>query len=338
MATIAAANALKRHLGEHLDWHGARLMFLAQFLLALFEVKTVNLAQVATALSGRAEIASNYKRLQRFFRHFTIDQASIARLVIHCLPVGERWYLSLDRTNWQFGKTEINILVLGVVYQGTAFPLFWHVLGKAGNSNAQERIALMNRYLDTFSSNSIQALLADREFIGKVWLSYLHQQSIPFRMRLKANLKITNHHGVQIPLRRLFPNGEINQFRCLEGQRFLGGVPVFISGCWLDNDETLFIASNAEPETALDDYAKRWGIETLFGSLKTRGFGFEDTHLRDPDRISKLVALLTIAFAWAHRTGEWRNEIKPIPIKRFKKKLAGRSTRSSATVSISSAS
>ncbi|MBK9187173.1 MAG: hypothetical protein IPM78_13400 [Moraxellaceae bacterium] len=30
------------------------------------------------------------------------------------------YYLALDRTNWQWGKTDINFLTLAVVYQGVA--------------------------------------------------------------------------------------------------------------------------------------------------------------------------------------------------------------------------
>lgn len=34
---------LKAVLAEHLPWHGARIGFLAQFLLALLKVRSVNL-------------------------------------------------------------------------------------------------------------------------------------------------------------------------------------------------------------------------------------------------------------------------------------------------------
>lgn len=54
------------------------------------------------------------------------------------------WYLTLDRTHWQFGKTEINFLVLGVAHQGMALPVMWTVLDKAGNSDTEERTALLN--------------------------------------------------------------------------------------------------------------------------------------------------------------------------------------------------
>jgi hypothetical protein len=123
---------LKAALAEHLNWHGARLSFLAHFLLALIKVRSVNLAELATGFGGKAQVASHYKRLQRFFRSFILDYNVLARLLIRLVPVGEGpWYLTLDRTNWQFGKADLNLLVLGIAYQGIALPLVWTVLDKA---------------------------------------------------------------------------------------------------------------------------------------------------------------------------------------------------------------
>jgi hypothetical protein len=44
-------NLLRDTLKPHLPWHGARLNFLALFLIALIRVKTVNLAQLARLIS-----------------------------------------------------------------------------------------------------------------------------------------------------------------------------------------------------------------------------------------------------------------------------------------------
>ena len=49
--------------------HRARVTCLAALVIALFKVKTVNLAQLATAFPGPADIDSHYRRLQRFFKH-----------------------------------------------------------------------------------------------------------------------------------------------------------------------------------------------------------------------------------------------------------------------------
>lgn len=94
------------------------------------------------------------------------------------------------------------------------------------------------------------------------------------------------------------------------------GHELFISGLLLPDGEYLIVVTNDAPQTAIDDYKKRWGIETLFGCLKTRGFNFESTHMAKPERIGKLVALLAIAFCWCHITGEWLNSQKTIKIKK----------------------
>jgi hypothetical protein len=40
-----------------------------------------------------------------------------------------------------------NVLTLGVVHHGVAFPLVWIMLDKKGNSNTRERCELWNRFL-----------------------------------------------------------------------------------------------------------------------------------------------------------------------------------------------
>jgi IS4 transposase len=51
-------------------------------------------------------------------------------------------------------------------------------------------------------------------------------------------------------------------------------------------------------------YRRRWEIETLFAALKSRGLGLEETHLTNPDRIQRLIGLLSLTFAWTHIIGE----------------------------------
>jgi hypothetical protein len=73
---------LKAVLKQGLGWHGARIDLLARLICALFQVKTVNLAPLATALSGRASLEAHYKRLQRLFRGFELDYGTLARLLV----------------------------------------------------------------------------------------------------------------------------------------------------------------------------------------------------------------------------------------------------------------
>jgi hypothetical protein len=129
---------LQKALRPHLPWHGARLSFLAAFLIALLRVKTINFAELATAFSGKAQTDSHYKRLQRFFRQYEVDYAEITQTVVALMAILQPWVLSIDLTEWKFGECVFNILMLGIVHEGVAFPVAWTLLDKRGNSNSHE--------------------------------------------------------------------------------------------------------------------------------------------------------------------------------------------------------
>lgn len=195
---------LKDSLNMYFGWNKARMACFVNMLLALLATRTVNLNKLACVVFGDALQSSRYRRIQRFFSKFSLDYQQIAGFIFKLFFVsGGQWYLSMDRTNWRWGKSDINILMLGIVFKGTAIPIYWILLDKRGNSDTPERIALIQMFIDHFGKS------------------------------------------------------------CIKG----------------------------------------------------RGFNFEDTPITDKTRIKKMVALLAIAFTWAHRTGEWQNEQKPIKIK-----------------------
>jgi len=90
-------------------------------------------------------------------------------------------------------------------------------------------------------------------------------------------------------------------------------------GFKMADGELVMIATQAQLETALADYKERWQIGTLFSCLKTRGFDLEKTHIKDHQRLEKLLAFTAIAFSWAYLVGEWRHEVKPIKIKKHER-------------------
>src|SRR3954465_8324663 len=75
----------------------------------------VNLAHPACMFPPRAEIASNYRRLQRFFEQVILDGSQLARVIVRIVGLGTGpWLLALDRTCWKFGRYDINILMLAI--------------------------------------------------------------------------------------------------------------------------------------------------------------------------------------------------------------------------------
>jgi len=247
---------------------------------------------------------------------YELNYSEIAQAVVALMDIPEPWVLSLDRTEWQFGDCIFNILMWGGVHEGVAFPLVWCLLDKPGNSNSDERMRLFNQFLERFGEREIACLTADREFVGKDWFGYLlGDPRTPFRIRIRENHKLTQGR-VSLKVGIAFADLPIGQTKILRHKRRLSGHWVYIAALRLEDNSLLVVATQSAPKSASTDYAKRGSIETLFGIFKTRGFCLESTHLTDGERLSKLLALLSLALCWVILTGEWLQEVKPLSIKK----------------------
>jgi Transposase DDE domain len=304
-----------------LEWNKARLHCFAGMLLALIRVRTVNLAELACGFESNAQIDSRYRRIRRFFAQFLPKQEVLGRWVMSMFALENKpLTLSIDRTNWQWGKRPINILMLSAVYKGTALPLFWTLLPTKGNSDTRQRIEIMERFIRCFGRQNIACLLGDREFVGDKWVSWLLENKIHFCIRIKGNTVTDRDSGGEFLVRHLFHDLRKKKVRILSEPKRIWNQRLYISALRLASRELLILISDRYLAKPMKLYAKRWEIETLFGCFKSRGFNFEDTNMTHPDRISSLISLVSVAFCWAHRTGEWRHSQKPILRKKHKRR------------------
>ena len=313
-------------IGEHFLVSNAIIKLMTNFILSLIKVRDVNLTSIAIAISGQCKVESNYRKLQRFFASVEICYINLAKLIIKLAKLENRkWILILDRTNWKFGKLDINILVLSIDCLGVGIPILWSMLdNNGGSSSTTARKELINNFIEIFGSDVIESLLGDREFIGDNWLKFLNDNDIKFYIRIKSNLTIGRSDGELVTANHLVKKLQNEEFIVLKGLRHLGkkylGPKVKIAARRNDKGELMIIATNDNANIALKMYSNRWSIECLFASLKTRGFNFENTHLVHLNRIEKLLALLAITFTLCHVLGIWRNEIEPIKIKKHQRK------------------
>lgn len=307
---------LKNILGQYFVWNKARLDCFTRMLVALITVQTVNLKEIAIALVSKAEVDSRYKRLRRFFSQFNLNYDFIARFIFNLFFSGKKIYLTIDRTNWFLGKAKINILMLGVAYEGVAIPVLWNLLPKAGNATADEHKAIIKRFIAIFGIENIIGILADREFGNGKLFEFLNKHGIPFYIRIKEGSNVCIKNKKFSTPKKIF-----SHLKCKEKSEFhmtvwIFGEKIYLAGSRSERGELMIIATNQNPKNAVAIYLRRWEIEMLFCCLKTRGFRFEDTHLTKLDRIEKMVGVLAIAFSWAHCVGEWRAEKKPIRLSR----------------------
>lgn len=295
---------LMERLSPHITLSKSRLETLVLLITGMIGARTVNLSHIASERGSMVKHASTYRRLQRFFQHVEPGEDWAARLIVALLGVRVPWVLCLDRTNWQIGSKDVNILVLALVTRRHRVPLLWSMLDGRGNSSTAARIALMDRYLALFGAKSIKMLLADREFIGGEWLRYLKGNNVPFTIRLKANMTVITEQGQRLSLTTLLrkTRGAHSFKAALPGDCQHEPLILGFAAKRLKGGELLIVAASHDAHHALTAYRKRWSIECLFGDAKTRGLNLEDTRLTSPRKLSLLLAILAIAIAWSSIT------------------------------------
>lgn len=309
------SNQLTAVLCTHLagNMNLARIKFLSLMILALCKVQTVNYEKLATAFDGKAGRNSSLRRIQRFIAKYPLDTALIARLIFKLLPDKPPYRILIDRTNWKFGKSNINIFMLSIAYNGLSFPLLYILLPKGGGSSCSERINLLERYITLFGKETIQCLLADREFIGEEWIAFLNRHAIPYYIRVKdGSFAMNPINGKRIKIKGLFNKLKMGQQRFIPKPYWVYGNIAYLSAVRVRNKqgkpELLVILSFKQDGKAMEEYRKRWQIESMFKALKTSGFNLEDTHLTDIERIERLLGVVMIAFTWAFLTGIFRHQ------------------------------
>lgn len=183
------SNDLTSKLHEYFggEMNLARIKFFGLFISALWKAQTVCFESLACAFESPARSESSLRRIQRFMAAYTLDSDMIARFVFALLPHKPPYTLAMDRTNWNFGQTNINAFVIAVVYDGVAFPVLYKLMDKRGNLHTQERIDIVNRFIRLFGRDAVKNLVADREFVDEKWMEYLNLHGIRYHIRIRDN-------------------------------------------------------------------------------------------------------------------------------------------------------
>jgi hypothetical protein len=290
----------------------ARQKFVWSFLLGLIKSRRVQFCEVAQHLNDEAQDICNEVRIQDFFRQVELDYEQIALLLAFFLNQKEKVRLCIDRTEWDFGKCQVNILMVLASQGHVQVPLYWELLdNKSGNSSTQDRIDLLAPCMALLGKERIGIVIADREFVGHKWLKYLKDQGIGFCVRLPK------HHLIE----RL--DGRVQQSEQLAQEQALHLPDCLVDGVWgqvylkrLTDGDLLYLFGSLAAKHLGQVYRRRWTIEACFQSFKSRGFDLESTHLKDLAKLKKLVAFVSIAFAMCVSLGIYQHErVKKIKVK-----------------------
>ena len=162
------------NITQSMNWHKERCHTFASMVVGLIDQKNVQHHAFAKSLNTEGSVKSRLERIRRFFKGQEIDYEKFClQMVMTIFKKIPMMDLIIDRTNWKFGKRDINYLVLACKVGSVTFPLFWSMLDHQGCSDFEQRKTLLEKFKNTFGFKCIKSFTADREFIGKDWISYL---------------------------------------------------------------------------------------------------------------------------------------------------------------------
>ena len=278
----------------------------------LQNLHTVRLEELARRFPCPIQLRSRIKKLQRFL---SLKQFNIKTL---WFPILESWikqewnqgtvvYLVIDRSQWR----SINLLMVSLVYQRRAIPVYFSLLEKKGNSNLAAQKRVLEPAIKLLKDYKI-TVLGDREFCGVELAKWLSQeQQVYLSLRLKKNEYLELEDQIWFQLRDLGLEPGISlYYQGVKVTKTKGFSGFNLAAKWKrkyrakSSKEPWFIMTNLHGlPAAISAYEKRMGIEEMFRDFKLGGYNLEVTRVTD-QRLIALIILICLSYSFATLSGQ----------------------------------
>jgi hypothetical protein len=294
---------------------------LANLAVALLEGVSAHLSALSEALPDlETSQSAKEQRIRRFLSNKFLTPSVILPLLIQLLrPILEHLpelVLAMDRTHWKKRGCHINILMVGLSFEGRAIPLFWIVFDQAGNSSFDKWKTVLAPVIEqlqaqTWLQGKHIVVVADREFASPKlceWLKVNYNVDSALRMK-RSHYLVDGDISIQLAdLLTCFTKGSTQFYPNISitnNSSFVLNVTI----TWDKNcDEPLIVATTLDcPHLSLKAFEQRFGIEPMFKDHKSNGFQLEDTKVTDPKRIESLLIPIALAHVFCTTEG-WRKE------------------------------
>lgn len=275
---------------------------MALLITGLFLAGRVHLSRIVGMWPSRSKGPSLVNRLRRFLGNPRLQVWEWYRPVAEqllALASGPELHLIIDCTKVGFA---FRLMTVSLAYKRRSLPLVWSVhRGSRGWTSVQAQQALLRRLLPLIPAHRSVVLLGDAGFQSVELLGWLRRQGWHFVIRQQGKIQV---YSPAFGWRRL------DSFALEPGQtRVLGWVRLTrrrnVGWFWLvlhweaGEDAPWYLASSRSGRGALIRlYKKRMWTEEMYGDWKGHGFDLEASHLRDPDRIDRLVLAVALTFLW----------------------------------------
>ncbi len=240
-------------------------------VFAMVTARRVNQSDMCAHLPGASSIEAKKRWVERGCRDPQLTEPVFLAFLLALLPSG-KLLLSMDRTTWERGDAPLNLLVLGVVLHGYTVPLVWTALDHDGHSGTVKCTQLVSRLLKALPASRWKGLVADREFIGGEWFSFLRRKNIKRAIHIRKNAVID-----ELRVDEWFGGLNVGDVRCLAERANGYGEVMQVVATRSPAGDLVAIATDFSVWDTCVLYRASWSVECTFASLKVRGFDLERT-------------------------------------------------------------
>lgn len=305
------ADEFKRRLPQQRKTQRTNLALLVATML---DVRSANLMDLAAALPREADRTDmRYQWIARVLGNALIDPDTV--MAPFATEVLERAaaeaggiVLILDQSKL---SDRHQVLMLALRHGERALPLAWRVevtQGAIGFATQKDLLRVVARWLP---ADAEVCLMADRFYGTADLIALCQERGWDYRLRLKGTLVVRDGTGKTTTAARAKAKDFYLEDVELTARRTKTHIGIIHDP---GHDQAWIIAMSHKPGylTTLA-YSERWGIEPMFSDFKSRGFGIDNTQLRYPDRLARLLLVMALALYSAVSTGRWDEVHHPTP-------------------------
>jgi len=277
---------------------------LAQLTTGILRSGQVQFRKVAQKLKYHFKKTSLEDKFRRFVRNENInvdvEYLPFTQFIVSSLIENQEKLVLLIDSSKSGGRCIC--LMVSVYYKGRALPFCWTIYkGRKGHSSIETQLALLKNVYALIPDDVSVVLLGDGEFDGAAVVDWMKKVNWQYACRTALDTLIFyRDEWVALQNLPLAPKQEAFFTNVLFTQSVQVG-PVNILAIWNEKEAChWFIVTNfSTQEEATKWYRKRFTIETLFSDIKGRGFNLDKTRLYLPDRVSRLILAVSIAYLFS---------------------------------------
>lgn len=279
----------------------SRMINLSLLISAVAGAKELTLPELASEMPLRAQDSSLVQRQRRWLLNEQVREREIYEPIIkpYLQAVSQATVpLLIDTTDMGLN---CHTLTVALGYQRRGLPITWECgPGSRGHTSGDRQVALLTYVRTLLVEEADVIVLGDGEFGHVQLIEWLKEPAWDYCLRAAKDTYIWYEEQWHRLDSFDVGSGEVIWLEDVYLTKDQPTGPVNVLLTWDDRQRRLvvLVTNLTTPDEALYWYEKRYWIEPLFGDIKGHGFDLQTSRLRHPQRLSRLMLAIALAYLW----------------------------------------